>query len=126
LSVLIKLLLLGIKKVFQRLKFPKILQGMKREAVQEERHKFKHKSEGRSFSPSSFYELKEELKDSESYNELDDDLVLVAEEKSFLERITKAEDSFNPEKADQAPNVSESTYFSLLNEYSLNRRFLNF
>ena len=79
---------------------------MKREAVQEERHRYKSKGDTRSYSP-SFYEFKEELKEPESVNELNDDLVLTSEDKSLLERIIKAEDSFNPEKINTGPNVNK-------------------
>jgi len=74
---------------------------MKREAVQEERHRYKQRGDDRSYSP-SFYEFKEE---SESVNELNDDVTLTPEDKSLIERIVKAEDSFNPEKINTDPNV---------------------
>lgn len=72
--------------------------GMKREAVQEERHKYKYKHEKDRLSPSSNYEFKEEVKDIENINELNDDLILTFSEKDFLKNIIQAEDTFNPEK----------------------------
>lgn len=79
---------------------------MKREAVQEERHKYKFKADQDRLSPSTSFEIKEELKEAQPSNDLDDDLLLTIDEKSFLIEINSAEDSFNPEIINNSFNVS--------------------
>lgn len=96
--------------------------GMKREQVQDERQKYRHKHDSPNGSPSSFYEFKEELKDTENPNELNDDLSLTYEENKFLEKINKAEELYNPEKinSDDSNSCSVDELYESI-EIQLNR-----
>lgn len=86
--------------------------GMKREAVQEERHKYKYKNDPEKLSPSSNYEFNDGTKDFQIVDELDDDLILSLEEREFLKQITLAEDLFNPEII--SPDFKVNTIFDLV------------
>lgn len=92
-----------------------LFNGMKREAVQEERHKYKF---NQSMSPLSNNELKEEIKDFQIIDQLNDDLVLTTEEMDFLKKINDVEDKFNPDIRNSEPNSCsiEKLYESLENQ----------
>lgn len=77
--------------------------GMKREAVQEERQKYQQqlKNDLDRYSPTS-NEYKEEEQDT--LDELNDDLVMTPDEKTLLEQIICSEDSFNPKIKISDPN----------------------
>lgn len=85
---------------------------MKREAVQEERHKYKYKNDLDKLSPSSNYELNEDTKDFQMVDELDDDLILSHEERELLKQITLAEDLYNPEV--RSPDLNVNIIFDLV------------
>jgi len=74
--------------------------GMKREAVQEERHKFKDKTEQPSpsnlASSNSVSDFKEIAKDNANGEDIDEDLTLTAEEQAFLETLLETEDAYYP------------------------------
>ena len=78
---------------------------MKREAVQEERHKYKYKIDQDRLSPTNSCEFKEELKEVQFSNDLDDDLTLTSDEKSFLIEINTAEETYSPETINNSANV---------------------
>ena len=73
---------------------------MKREAVQEERHKFKDKTEQPSpsnlASSNSVSDLKEIAKDNVNGEDIDEDLTLTADEQAFLDTLMETEDAYYP------------------------------
>lgn len=95
--------------------------GMKREAVQEERHKYKYKIDHDRLSPTNSCEFKEELKEVQFSNDLDDDLTLTSDEKSFLIEINTAEETYNPETINNSANTDSTEILFESIETQLNR-----
>ena len=99
---------------------------MKREDVQEERHKYKYKNEQERDKPSptsDSCDFREELKDFQIADELNDDLILTVEEREFLKKITLAEDLYNPEINNPDSNVNLAIQFSYLQAYHFHINF---
>lgn len=95
--------------------------GMKREAVQDERQKYNFKNDIDRFSSPSSNDFKDEIKEVQIVDDLMDDIVLTNDEKEFLKKITQAEALFNPDKrnSEQESCSIDTLYQSL--EMQLNR-----
>ncbi len=90
--------------------------GMKREAVQEERHKFKDKTEQPSpsnlASSNSVSDLKEIAKENANGEDIDEYLALTAEEQAFLETLMETEDAYYPIVENLNYNVISMKYLT--------------